>query len=342
MKNIKSINSFPKQIFRLKDLFGGIITEDYGIYTLEFNNTIGNGIVKHYSLNEGSTVLDFNVTLNEDIVYKIGENESNLLFFAYCTEGNTYFKSPKNEKYIKIEELRPSIIGAFKNEKNQINIKKDIKFIFNLITIDKDNYFNKFCKNPIEKTIQLDQLLRAFEALESKVFKSSYNLKIADFLRHANTIKIDNSIANVLKIESNYQHILALHIDQFYTEMFDEHSVATLSKFELQKIRQITEHIISNPEVQHSISSLCSKITMSPAKLQEGFKGMHDTTVADFVRNVRIDKAEKLLAETDLNISEIVYSIGLTSRSYFCKIFKSKYNCSPKRYRKIIRSKPVT
>lgn len=36
--------------------------------------------------------------------------------------------------------------------------------------------------------------------------------------------------------------------------------------------------------------------------------------------------------EKIVNISEIVYSIGLTSRSYFSKIFKEKYNCSPKYY----------
>ena len=34
-----------------------------------------------------------------------------------------------------------------------------------------------------------------------------------------------------------------------------------------------------------------------------------------------------------LNISEVVYSIGFTSRSYFSKIFRRKYNCSPKQYK---------
>jgi AraC-like DNA-binding protein len=60
---------------------------------------------------------------------------------------------------------------------------------------------------------------------------------------------------------------------------------------------------------------------------------MHGRTVSDFVRNVRLEKAEDLIKNTDLNISEVVYSIGLTSRSYFCKIFKKKYDCSPKEYK---------
>ncbi|RXJ44361.1 helix-turn-helix domain-containing protein [Gelidibacter gilvus] len=33
-----------------------------------------------------------------------------------------------------------------------------------------------------------------------------------------------------------------------------------------------------------------------------------------------------------MNISEIVYSVGLSSRSYFCRIFKKRFKCSPKLY----------
>ena len=60
---------------------------------------------------------------------------------------------------------------------------------------------------------------------------------------------------------------------------------------------------------------------------------MHGRTVTDPVRNVRIEKSAKMIKNTDLNISEIVYSIGFASRSYFSKIFKEKYNCTPKNYR---------
>ena len=67
--------------------------------------------------------------------------------------------------------------------------------------------------------------------------------------------------------------------------------------------------------------------------LQEGFKLMHGTTVSDYIRAVRVEKAEELIKTSDLNISEVVYSVGFTSRSYFSKIFRQKYNCSPKEYK---------
>jgi AraC-like DNA-binding protein len=41
-----------------------------------------------------------------------------------------------------------------------------------------------------------------------------------------------------------------------------------------------------------------------------------------------------MLKNTDLNISQIVYSIGFSSRSYFSKIFKEKYDISPNKLKK--------
>nr|WP_313790335.1 AraC family transcriptional regulator [Allomuricauda sp.] len=36
---------------------------------------------------------------------------------------------------------------------------------------------------------------------------------------------------------------------------------------------------------------------------------------------------------TEMNISEVVYSIGFTSRSYFSKIFKERYGLSPSEFK---------
>ncbi|WAC03258.1 AraC family transcriptional regulator [Lacinutrix neustonica] len=192
-----------------------------------------------------------------------------------------------------------------------------------------------------KNTIKLQELFKSFDSFKSYIYQCTYNLKVAEQLRISKDAILTNTITDLIRFESQHLLMLALHIEQFYKEIHQERPTATLNKTELNKIIQLTDYIIESPEIQHSISSLCAKIYMSPAKLQEGFKEMHDTTVADFIRNVRIDKAEKLLNETDLNISEIVYTIGLTSRSYFCKIFKKKYNCSPKRYRKLIRNKEI-
>ncbi len=44
--------------------------------------------------------------------------------------------------------------------------------------------------------------------------------------------------------------------------------------------------------------------------------------------------AKDLLLNFDYSISEIVYMVGLSSRSYFSKIFRDQYGTSPSEFRK--------
>ncbi|WP_051229712.1 helix-turn-helix domain-containing protein [Psychroserpens burtonensis] len=118
-----------------------------------------------------------------------------------------------------------------------------------------------------------------------------------------------------------------------YTETFNKEDCYNISQSQIQKIRIITNHIIDNPGLNHSQDELCSQFFISQSKLQFGFKEIHKTTVSNFTRNVRLEKSEELLCNSELNISEIVYTVGFTSRSYFSKIFKLKYGCNPTAYK---------
>lgn len=98
---------------------------------------------------------------------------------------------------------------------------------------------------------------------------------------------------------------------------------------ELKVVRALSLRIRENPNVEYTVSTFSKETGLSPRKLQEGFKRIYGRTVIDYVRDVRLDVAIELMKTTEMNISEIVYSIGFTSRSYFSKIFKRKYHCSP-------------
>lgn len=61
---------------------------------------------------------------------------------------------------------------------------------------------------------------------------------------------------------------------------------------------------------------------ISQAKqLQEEFKFLFFRTVKEYIRPARMEAARELMNTTDLNIFQIVYTIGFTSRSYFFKKF---------------------
>lgn len=158
-------------------------------------------------------------------------------------------------------------------------------------------------------------------------------------------LKISDSVQELLKCKDCFPHnIIArgylniatgLLLEQYIATKKDKREInSALREWELYEIQNISEQIKENPGHPYTVKELAQQSGVSIAKLQQGFKEMHNLTVASYVREVRLMKAEELMKESDLNISEIVYSIGLCSRSYFTRIFKSKYNCTPTDYQR--------
>ena len=56
-------------------------------------------------------------------------------------------------------------------------------------------------------------------------------------------------------------------------------------------------------------------------------------TFSEFLKRIRISKAEEMILNTRMSISEIVESIGYKNRSYFYKLFQKTYDMTPEQYR---------
>lgn len=95
----------------------------------------------------------------------------------------------------------------------------------------------------------------------------------------------------------------------------------------------LLKHINENIGETFSISSLAEKCFLSPNHFIKRFKILTGQTPASYVKRRKIETAKRLLENSDLDISEIAEKIGIYDVSYFCKLFKSFYEKSPKEYR---------
>jgi AraC-like DNA-binding protein len=64
------------------------------------------------------------------------------------------------------------------------------------------------------------------------------------------------------------------------------------------------------------------------------FKRVSGKTFSDYVNDVRIGMACRLLLETELPIADIAFQCGFDNLSYFNRVFKSKKHCTPGQHRK--------
>jgi AraC-like DNA-binding protein len=68
--------------------------------------------------------------------------------------------------------------------------------------------------------------------------------------------------------------------------------------------------------------------------LKRGFRQLFGVAMYDYLIEIRMEEARKLLLHSDLHVSEIAYKIGYSSISNFSTAFKKRYGYSPSAIRK--------
>jgi len=108
--------------------------------------------------------------------------------------------------------------------------------------------------------------------------------------------------------------------------------ISTFDKQFIEKAEGIIEVNLMNAEF--NVIDLGGKLAYSRMQLYRKLKSITGLSANEFIRSYRLKKAASLLRETEMNITEILYEVGFTNRSYFTKCFKLKYEKTPKEYRK--------
>lgn len=83
-----------------------------------------------------------------------------------------------------------------------------------------------------------------------------------------------------------------------------------------------------------SQSDVAKCISISPQYLSKIFKQFFGVGFSDYLIDIRLRHAAKLLTETEKSITEICYESGFGNFSHFLRSFKKKYHLTPREFRK--------
>ena len=83
-----------------------------------------------------------------------------------------------------------------------------------------------------------------------------------------------------------------------------------------------------------TIRDICKSLGCSKSALLTAFKNEYGTTINNYLCEIRIQEASRLLKSTQLSISDIADACGFYDQSYFSKVFFQRMGKNPSDFRK--------
>ena len=95
-----------------------------------------------------------------------------------------------------------------------------------------------------------------------------------------------------------------------------------------QAAKQYIEENYGNNEL--SISDISEKLCVNQTYLRKMFKSEMDMTLTEYITQLRMQEAKRLITSTDYKLTEVAERVGYNDVSYFSNVFKKFYGISPR------------
>jgi AraC-like DNA-binding protein len=137
-------------------------------------------------------------------------------------------------------------------------------------------------------------------------------------------------LQDVKHTQNPIENLLLDVYKKYLTENKNSRKIPLWAK-ELKEI--IQDQIDTNLSL--SLREVSQSLNVHPAYLSREFsKYFDDLSFGDYIRKLRIEKAQQMLVASDHSIAEIGYLTGFSDQSHFTRIFKKISGVSPLEYRK--------
>ncbi len=124
-------------------------------------------------------------------------------------------------------------------------------------------------------------------------------------------------------------HLLRTHLTVRKSDLIELSRAGPVDR----RLRRALEFMHDNYSRGLSLEEVASAAYLSEYHFARLFKEIIGVTPHVYLANFRLERARKLLAETELPISEVASMVGYHSQSHFTKVFKSITGVTPRGYR---------
>ena len=176
------------------------------------------------------------------------------------------------------------------------------------------------------------------ESMKNKQFKISNCFKIIDDLIIREIGSIFCFLCSLgldtekLYLE-NLANLFAVHLlkNHLSYDLKDFHNAPRLS---IKKFNLIVEYIEANLSEKITLTDLAKVVNLGKFYFSHSFKNHTNMTPYDYVLQLRVKRAKRLLQSSDLPICDVALECGFGNQSHLAKHFRQKLGITPMNYRK--------
>lgn len=99
------------------------------------------------------------------------------------------------------------------------------------------------------------------------------------------------------------------------------------------RIQVVVNYMVAHPAEKFDAEQLSTMANMSPSSLRRLFKQTTGKSPGDFIKEIRMVTAARMLLVSDERISSVAYAVGFDDPNYFARKFKERFGVSPQVYR---------
>ena len=137
-------------------------------------------------------------------------------------------------------------------------------------------------------------------------------------------LTIDNLIDNVRRLKGKFTGALKQDdkVEKVEVKGYDEEL--------MERIMKVVNENLSDSDF--NVEKMCDEVGVSRTQLHRKLKEMTGVPTSEFLRNIRLNEAARLIREHKINITQVSYMVGFANNSHFSTAFKKYFGMSPSEY----------
>lgn len=207
---------------------------------------------------------------------------------------------------------------------NKHEVKSGIDYMYFLIVLSKDYYFNLIDRH----SILHEDFVREIEQGNYTSFTDEEFFVTLEMRRIIDDIVNCRQEGEFKRIhtEAHILELLMYQLEQLGGKGQEQELIKGDDIFKLEQAREILQDRYTSPPTQKGLSR---EVGLNEFKLRRGFKEYFGITVYDFITRLRMEKAKKLLMDEQLSISEVTQLVGFSHQNNFSIAFKKYFGVPP-------------